>query len=175
MNLRRQRAHYDVTVNNHICILTHWGRDKMAAIFQTTFSSAFSWMKMFEFRLIFHWSLFPRVQFTIFQHWFRRCLGASQATSHYLNQWCSIYWRVYASLGLNGVCKRNKQNSSGVCLNINMSYTSIGIPIVKIRRSHGRLIFIMEIHIPEKTVFILRRGLEPYACLMGCIVSPIRM
>ena len=28
-------------------------------------------MKMFEFRLQFHWSLFPRVQLTIFQHWFR--------------------------------------------------------------------------------------------------------
>ena len=27
--------------------LTDWGRDKMAAIFQTTFSNAFSWMKMF--------------------------------------------------------------------------------------------------------------------------------
>ena len=39
--------------------LTHWGRDKTAAIFQTTFSHAFSWMKMYEFRLKFHWSLFP--------------------------------------------------------------------------------------------------------------------
>ena len=27
--------------------LTHWGQDKMAAISQTTFSNAFSWMKMF--------------------------------------------------------------------------------------------------------------------------------
>ena len=27
--------------------------------------------KMFEFRLKFHWSLFPRVQLTIFQYWFR--------------------------------------------------------------------------------------------------------
>ena len=41
--------------------LTHWGRDKMDAISQTTFSSAFSWMKMFEFQLEFHWSLFLRV------------------------------------------------------------------------------------------------------------------
>ena len=24
-----------------------------------------------------------------------------QATSHYLNQWWSVYWRIYASLGLN--------------------------------------------------------------------------
>ena len=28
-------------------------------------------------------------------------LGADQATSHYLNQWWLIYWRIYASLGLN--------------------------------------------------------------------------
>ena len=29
--------------------LTHWGRDKTAAFFRT-FSNAFSWMKMYEFR-----------------------------------------------------------------------------------------------------------------------------
>ena len=52
-------------------VLTHWGRDKMAAISQTTFSNVFSSMKTFEFRLKFHWSLFPRSQLTIFQHWFR--------------------------------------------------------------------------------------------------------
>ena len=51
--------------------LTQWGRDKMAAIFQTTFSNAFSWMKMYKFQLRFHWSMFPRVQLTMFQHWFR--------------------------------------------------------------------------------------------------------
>ena len=51
--------------------LTHWGRGKMADIFQTTFSNEFSWMKMCKFRLRFHWSLFPRVQLTIFHHWFR--------------------------------------------------------------------------------------------------------
>ena len=38
--------------------LTHWGWDKMAAISQTTFSIAFSWMKWYEFRLRFHWNLF---------------------------------------------------------------------------------------------------------------------
>ena len=51
--------------------LTHWGRDKIDAIWQTPFLTAFSWMKMFEFRLKFHWSLFPRIQLTLFQHWFR--------------------------------------------------------------------------------------------------------
>ena len=52
-------------------IKTHWGPVKIAAIFQTTFPDAFSWMKMFKFRLKFHWRLFPRVELTIFQHWFR--------------------------------------------------------------------------------------------------------
>ena len=50
---------------------THWGSDKMADVFQTTFPNAFSWMKMYEFQLRFHWNLFPRVQLAIFQHWFR--------------------------------------------------------------------------------------------------------
>ena len=38
---------------------------QMDAISQTTFSSAFSQMKMFEFRLKFHWSLFLRFQLTL--------------------------------------------------------------------------------------------------------------
>ena len=49
----------------------HWSRDKMAAIFQTTISNAFSWMNMHEFWLKFHRRLFLRVQLTISQHWFR--------------------------------------------------------------------------------------------------------
>ena len=56
---------------NCVCHLTHWGRDEIDEILQTTFSNAFSWMKMYWFRLRFHWNLFPIVQLTIFQHWFR--------------------------------------------------------------------------------------------------------
>ena len=120
-DLRRHRAHHDVSLimSNHILrkaingviypcrylshtmLLTHWSRDKIAAFFQTTFSSAFSCMKMLEFRLKFHWSLFLRVQLTIVRHWFRWWLGTYQATSHYLKQWWLDYWRIYASLGLN--------------------------------------------------------------------------
>ena len=44
--------------------LTHWGHDEMTAIFQTTFSNVFSWMKMYEFRLGFHLGLFLMVQLT---------------------------------------------------------------------------------------------------------------
>ena len=49
-------------------LLTHWGREKMAAISQTIFSNAFSWVELFDFPLKFHWSLFPRFQLTISQH-----------------------------------------------------------------------------------------------------------
>ena len=61
--------------------LTHWDRDKMAAIPCTIFSNAFSWMKMYEFWLRFHWSLLLRVQLTIFQHLFREWLGTDNPLS----------------------------------------------------------------------------------------------
>ena len=85
---------------NHTCRfhLIHWGRGKIAAIFQTTFSNAYSWPQMYEFRVRFRWSLFLRVQLTIFQHWFSQWLGADQATSHYMNQWWLVYLRIYASV-----------------------------------------------------------------------------
>ena len=50
---------------------THWGRDKKAVFSQTTFSNAFSWMKIYEFSLRFHWRLFLKFKLTISQHWFR--------------------------------------------------------------------------------------------------------
>ena len=47
----------DLSLSRHILNgLTHWGRDKMAAISQTTLSNAFSWMKMLKFWLKFHCS-----------------------------------------------------------------------------------------------------------------------
>ena len=94
--------------------LTHWGRDKMATISQTTHSNAFSWIKMLEIRSIFHWSLFLRVESTILHHWFRLWLGADQATSHYLNQWWLDYRRIYASLGLNELTYRTKNNMTNI-------------------------------------------------------------
>ena len=104
--------------NKQTITLTHWGRDKMAAISQTTLSNAFSWMTMLEFRIKFHWSLFIRVQLTISQHWFRWWLGADQATSHYLNQWWLDYRRIYASLGLNEL-KSMCENAWGqICIDV---------------------------------------------------------
>ena len=45
--------------------LTHLPVGKMAAISQTIFWNAFSWMKYIIFWLKFHWSLFLRIQLTI--------------------------------------------------------------------------------------------------------------
>ena len=47
-----------------LCVLKHWDRDKMVDISQTTFPNAFSWMKIYEFRLIFHWNLILRFKLT---------------------------------------------------------------------------------------------------------------
>ena len=61
-------------------------------------------MKMYKFRLRFHWSLFPKVQLTVLdQCWSRWWLSAGQVTSHYLNQGWLIYWCIciYESLGPN--------------------------------------------------------------------------
>ena len=68
------------------------------------YADIFIWifgMKMYSFLLKFHWHLFQRVQLIKFQHWFRWWLGADQATSHYPKQWSLVYWRIYASPGLN--------------------------------------------------------------------------
>ena len=78
-----------------------FGREKMADISQTTFSKNFSSLEIIEIWLRFQWSLFLRVQLAIFQHWFRRRLGAGQVTSHCLNQLWLVKGRIYASLGLN--------------------------------------------------------------------------
>ena len=65
----------------------------MATTLHTTFSNAFSLMKMYEFPFKFNWSLFLKVQLTIFQNWFRQWLGAVQ--------WWLDYQGIYVSLGLN--------------------------------------------------------------------------
>ena len=90
-------------VSDNLDPLTHWCRDKIAAISQSTLSNAFSWMKLLEVGLKFHWSFFPKrpinnipalVQLMAWHQ-------ANQATSHYLNQWWLDYRRIYASLCLN--------------------------------------------------------------------------
>ena len=92
------------------CIVswTYRGRDKMAPIFQTTYSNSFSWRNIYDFRLRFPCSLLLRFQLTIFHYWLRKWLVADQATRHYLNQFCLKYCRIYASLGLNQLIRLKK-------------------------------------------------------------------
>ena len=71
---------------NYLDRLRYWSPDKMANIWQTTFSDV-SQRKTFEIRIKFHWNMFVRVSLTICRHWYKWWLGAEQATSHYLNQW----------------------------------------------------------------------------------------
>ena len=50
------------TTTTCFCADTHWGRDKMVLITQSIFSSAFSWTKMYEYCLRFHWNFSPKVR-----------------------------------------------------------------------------------------------------------------
>ena len=101
--------------------LLHW---QMDTISQTTVWNAFFLMKMYQFWLKFHGSLFLRVQLLIFQHWFRQWLGADQATSHYLNHWWSDYWCTYESLGLNEL----QLFLGTVAYNVSKNWVIIGLP-----------------------------------------------
>ena len=57
------------------------------------------------------------------------------------------------------ICAYMYYSQSGGCLNIERrSYQYIGIPMLKKRRPHDRLIFNMGIPIPGKTVFYIETG-----------------
>ena len=81
--------------------LTHWGRDKMAAIFQTTYSNAFVRMTMYKFLLIFHWSWAQG------SNWQYPRIGSNNGLAPARRRaiiWINVgmfYWRMSASLGLS--------------------------------------------------------------------------
>ena len=84
-------------------ILIRWSRDKMAAIFQTIFSNAFSWMKSFSFQtiLIKMCSLWSNWQYVIIGSDIGLLPNRRQAII-----WTNdglVYRRIYAWLGLNGL------------------------------------------------------------------------
>ena len=67
-----------------------------------------------------------------------------------LSLWChcnGIFSLQFAKVYNNSYCDETN----------NRGYSGIAIPILEIRRSHYRLIFIMRIHISSKTIFILKR------------------
>ena len=99
---------------------THW-----ATIMQTTFLNASSWMKNFEFEMKFN---FIKICLTGF-NWQSVSIGSGNGlvTNHYLNQ-C---W--HKDLGAVSIRKT--------------VLPGVAIPMLKIRRPNGRLIFNMEIAI----------------------------
>ena len=126
--------------------LTHWGSDKMDTILQMTISSPFSWMKIYEFRLKFHWNFFLRVQLTIFHHWFRWMLDTVQVTSHCLSQWWLVYWCIYASLGLNEFKTIFEWIYSIIALFISLFYSWETYCISKFHQEFCTALFYLLIH-----------------------------
>ena len=64
--------------------LTHWGRDKMDAISQTTFSNAFSWIKVTsQFKWICSWTKWPKVFQYLNEILCVRFLGIQMAFNQY--------------------------------------------------------------------------------------------
>ena len=65
------------------------------------YSGRWSWSWQCAYRRLFLRKHMVDIMLDIFQHWFRWWLGANHATSHYLNRWWLVYWRIYASPDLN--------------------------------------------------------------------------
>ena len=69
----------------HIEVETKW-----LPYFADSILNLFSFRKIVEFKWKFLWNLSSRFKSTISQHCCRKWLGAYQATSYYLKQWCPI-------------------------------------------------------------------------------------
>ena len=81
----------------------HINVDKIAAIFQTTFPNAFSWMKFFVFWLKFHWRLILRVQLTISSMGLDNGLAPIRRQAIISINVDPVHWRIYAARGGDGL------------------------------------------------------------------------
>ena len=77
-------------------VLTHWGRYKMAGIFQTTFSDQFSWIKI---SIKIAPTFVPKRPINNIPSLVQ--IIACHRPGNYLKHRWSVCWRIYASLGLN--------------------------------------------------------------------------
>ena len=83
----------------HLLFRKPWCRDKMAANLQRTFSQCIFLNENIWISIKISLKIVPKCPINnilLFILW----LGSDQATSHYLDQWWYVYWRIYASLGL---------------------------------------------------------------------------
>ena len=104
------------------------------------------------FRFEFHWSLFTRVQLTIFQHWFRWWLGSDQATSHYLNYSLTHIYGIMRRL-VKGVKERRSKCYSDVTVGVTASKIA-GSWIVIGGSPHSRSVMrkVFPRHVPVITI-----------------------
>ena len=73
--------------------LTHWGQEKITAIFQMTFWNSFLCIQIVLFRFKFQQNLFLIAQKNIWQHWLTWWLCTKQVISLCNNQGL-VYWYV---------------------------------------------------------------------------------
>ena len=67
--------------------LIHWGLNKTAEISYTTHSDAFSWIKIYQFPINFHWNVFFEVKSVLWMLMLVQVMAwRYQATSYYRNQ-----------------------------------------------------------------------------------------
>ena len=66
---------------------------KLPPICRRRFQTHFSWMKMFQFQVEFHWNMFLNVWLIMIQHCYRQAIIWTNDDL--------VYWRIYASRGLD--------------------------------------------------------------------------
>ena len=98
---------------------SHWGNrtceeatNEMAAIMQTTYSNASNRVKIFEFRLKFHWILFLRVQLTMKWRNVNMHLHFVSSSDINIPLVRSLQWRAMASC--SGADQRKHQSASSL-------------------------------------------------------------
>ena len=96
INLPKQSFTFWITANTG-SYLTYWDRDKMVAILQTTCSNAFSSIKMFEFRIKFHWSLFLRCNWQYDSNGSGNGLSPNRRQTTTRTNDDLVQWRIYVS------------------------------------------------------------------------------
>ena len=148
---------------------THWGRGKWPPYYRRHFQIHFLnenvWI-LIKISLKF----VPRSPLTIFHHWFRKWLGADQATSHYLNQWVLVYRRIYASLGLNELTFKYIANRTE-CQPSNDAYRMLKWmkKYVWLRLDDSRVIkYIMVWNICVEWILFTRSDVRPLSLLLFC-------
>ena len=91
-------------LKNSLLKLIHWDRDKMVAIWQTTFSNAFSCMKGLDFFIKVSLKYVPKGPISNKSTFFSD--NGLAPTRRHAIIWITYglsYWRICASLGLNGL------------------------------------------------------------------------